>query len=51
MYICVCVTCTDRRGLATGLALSAFGGGALVATPINQGYSAVCVCVCVCVCV
>lgn len=26
----------DRRGLATGLALTAFGGGAMVATPINE---------------
>ena len=26
----------DRRGLATGLALSAFGGGAIVATPLNE---------------
>lgn len=26
----------DRRGLATGLALTAFGGGAMVATPVNE---------------
>eukprot|EP01147_Barroeca_monosierra_P011008 gene11008-3080_t len=26
----------DRRGLATGLALTAFGGGAMLATPINE---------------
>lgn len=26
----------DRRGLATGLGLTAFGGGAMVATPLNE---------------
>lgn len=26
----------DRRGLATGLALTAFGGGAMIATPLNE---------------
>jgi len=26
----------DRRGFATGLALTAFGGGAMLATPINE---------------
>ena len=26
----------DRRGLATGLALTAFGGGAMMATPVNE---------------
>ncbi|EGD82660.1 MFS permease [Salpingoeca rosetta] len=26
----------DRRGLATGLALTAFGGGAMLATPVNE---------------
>jgi MFS family permease len=26
----------DRRGLASGLALTAFGGGAMLATPINE---------------
>ena len=27
----------DRRGLATGLALTSFGGGAMIATPLNEG--------------
>ena len=26
----------DRRGMATGLALTAFGGGAMLATPVNE---------------
>ena len=26
----------DRRGLAAGLSLTAFGGGAMVAAPVNE---------------